>query len=102
MYSHRNAKIHIAEENTDWDSSKDIRFLSTSYDHTFLEIEKLIYSHIACIRHLTYQSDSQSIRSFLVSDPFLITLCQLLYHGTPRIKRIALVIFRDLTKYVDP
>lgn len=100
--SHRNAQIHIAEENNDWDSNADIRFIQTSHDNTFLEVEQLIYSHIACIRHLTYRTDSRPIRSFLVSDAFLITLCQLLCHGTPRIKRIALIILRDLAKYAGP
>eukprot|EP01084_Bolivina_argentea_P150470 262779_1 len=51
LASHRNAKIHIAEEDNDWDSvSADIRFICANYDATFLEIESLIYSHIACIR----------------------------------------------------
>ena len=58
LASHRNARIHIAEENSDWESSADICFLCTSSDATFLQVEQLIYSHVECIRHLTFKTDT--------------------------------------------
>ncbi|ETO05665.1 hypothetical protein RFI_31729 [Reticulomyxa filosa] len=84
-----------------WDTQADIRFVTTGHDHNFLQIEEICHHGLVGIRTLTY-SPNPTVQAFLKSKDFLQTLVQLTVHGSPRIKRTALTIFRDILQIVSP
>ncbi|ETO22615.1 HECT domain-containing family protein, partial [Reticulomyxa filosa] len=84
-----------------WDIQADIRFTITDFDRSFLQAEDICFTNLVGIRTLTYSS-SGSLQSFLKSKDLIHTLTQLLIHGSPRIKRVTLIVLRDILQLMSP
>ncbi|ETO14285.1 hypothetical protein RFI_23084 [Reticulomyxa filosa] len=99
---HTNAHSQVpGDESLIWDTQADVRFVMTEFDRNFLEIEELCYKQLVEIRALTYHANNTA-QSFLKSKKFLQTLVDSLTHGSPRIKRLAVVILRDILQFLSP
>ncbi|ETO13892.1 hypothetical protein RFI_23476 [Reticulomyxa filosa] len=88
-------------EASTWDAQRDIQFVTTGYDHNYLQVEHLCHRNLVIIRILTYPPNA-TVQSFLKSKYVSQILVDSIAHGSPRVQRVALTLLRDILQVITP